>query len=135
MDLACDANCADPGQNGWKAAGQGPSRRVSSGLDLALDAVYNLDGNIFPASCDADCAFPNARWQDTKVELTSEMKAGRVIPCPNCPVAAWFLRHPSIALSPNGQALDASGGVVNPDPIKPPGSPGDMPSGRLPLLP
>lgn len=126
--FACDRDCT---ADNWKAVNLLSSKKLDAGLDLALDRqgrprlVFTANANIGLAYCQVDCAGPAAEWPVVKVEFGSEMKPDQVIPYPNCTVAAWFLRHPSLTIAPDGspkaayQALDISGGG-NPDPNKPP---------------
>lgn len=147
--LACDRDCWDTEREGaWSGVSFGANARLGSGVDLALDAAdrpraaFNLDDNVFVTSCESNCAAPNARWKDAPVELSRDMKADRVQPYPNCTIAAWFLRDPSIALGVGGKlfvayrALDISGGFRTLDATKPPCTAGtDMTLARLTVLP
>lgn len=128
--FACDGDCAE-GDN-WAGTALITDERLGAGLDLALDhdgrprVVYTAASNIFIAWCaSTDCAKAESPWDLKKVEFGSDMKPDQVIPYPNCTVAAWFLRHPSVAIAADGsprvayRAEDISGGVENPDPTKP----------------
>lgn len=126
----CDAGCT--AEAGWRGTILVDADELGAGLDVALDdadharIVYTANYNIMLGRCDAaDCTPPDAPWVPTPVELSSEMEPDQIIPYPNCTVAAWFLRHPSIALGRDGlprvayRAEDISGGWDNPDPTDP----------------
>lgn len=128
--FACDAGCED-GAN-WEGTGLIKDNVLGAGLDLALDAedrprvVYTAASNIFLAWCKSgDCAKMESPWDLKKVEFGSDMPTDNIFPYWNCTVAAWFLRHPSIAIAKDGtprvayRAEDISGGTSNPDPTKP----------------
>jgi hypothetical protein len=125
----CDADCTN---DHWLGAVVSNHAKISTGLDLALDAqgrprlVYALNYNIGLAYCDqTPCGGPNSNWDLTKVELGSDMPPDQIFLWDNCTVAAWFLHSPSIALTRDGkprvgyQARDISGGFQQPDPTKP----------------
>lgn len=128
--FSCKSDCAAAGS--WAATGLIIDSRLGAGVDLALTpaggvrVVYTAASNIFLAHCDADtCSSDDSPWDLAKVELGSEMDPDQIIYRQNCTVAAWFLRHPSIAIGKDGmprvvyRAEDISGGVKNPDPTKP----------------
>ena len=122
--MACDSGCTDG--KSWAIRGLIELDSVGAGVDLALAGgerpriVYTVQSNIFLAHCDKDCG-EEKDWGLAKVELGSEMKRDDIFLYPNCTVAAWFLRHPSIALGKDGQprvayrAEDMSGGFTRPD--------------------
>lgn len=126
----CDADCASGA--GFRGTGLIESEALGAGLDIVVDAqdrprlVYTASSSILLARCDERCTDPEGPWKLTKVELGSDMKPDEVIPYPNCTVAAWFLRHPSLALGQGGmprvvyRAEDISGGGSRPDPTRPP---------------
>ncbi|MCL6528035.1 MAG: hypothetical protein K6T57_14290 [Thermaceae bacterium] len=117
--FACERDCTN---DNWKAINLLSSQKLDAGLDLALDkqdrprVAFSVNANIGLAHCRSSCAEPNADWPVAKVEFGSEMKPDQVFPYPGCNVAAWFLRHPSLSIAPDGslkvayQALDISGG-------------------------
>jgi hypothetical protein len=128
--FACEGNCADG--NNWAGTGLITDERLGAGLDLALDhddrprVVYTAASNIFLAWCKStDCASMDSPWDLKKVEFGSDMPPDKIFPYPNCTVAAWFLRHPSVAIAEDNsprvvyRAEDISGGVGNPDPTDP----------------
>lgn len=125
----CDSNCLADGS--WSGGVLVESDQLGAGLDLALDSqdrprlVYTAGQSVLLAHCDLRCTAQDASWKLMKIELGSDMVADQVIPYPNCTAAAWFLRHPSVAIGAEGlprivyRAEDVSGGSSNPDPTKP----------------
>ena len=119
----CDADCT--ATNAWRGLEMVASDALGGGLDLTLDDrdrpyfVYTETANIRLAACDdaSGCTEPSSPWQITPVELSSDMVADEVIPYEGCTIAAWFLRHPSLALGDDGmprvvyRAEDISGGA------------------------
>jgi hypothetical protein len=144
--FACDRDCA---KDNWEGSIISNHDRIGAGLDLALDRddhprfVYTLDYNIGLAHCDAArCAVEDAKWDLTKVELSSELPRDEIFLHDNCTIAAWFFHSPSIALDADGrprvgyQARDISGGLSRPDPTKPRCVAGtDMTWSRLAVMP
>lgn len=141
----CDSSCTT--QTRWRGNAMVTSRALGAGLDLAVDAedrvhfVYTDDSDIRRASCrSADCTATDAPWSIAPVERSTELPPDDVILYPNCTFAAWFLRHPSIAIGRDGRAFvayraeDVSGGG-NPDPSKPSCQAGaDMTLARIAVL-
>ncbi len=129
--MYCDQDCTSDNWNGEVLIGADVGDDLGAGLDLALDQedrprfVYTARSNILMAFCDTGCETPGGPWDLAKVEFGGDMEAAQVIPYPNCTVAAWFLRHPSIAIGSDGlphvayRAEDISGGWDNPDPTRP----------------
>jgi len=125
----CDAACTDAAS--WRGGFVNESDQLGAGLDLALDAqdrprfVYTAAGNILLAHCDERCTAQDAPWKLAEVEMGEDMPADDIFLYPNCTVAAWFLRHPSLAMGKDDlprvvyRAEDISGGMGNPDPTKP----------------
>lgn len=129
----CNNACAD--NNNWQlnALISGDSALdIGPGLDLALsnDAprfVYTADYNVLIASCDTNCASGDAtNWRLSTVELSHDIPKDDVIPYHNCTVSAWFLSHPSLAISADDvprvayRAQDISGSNTPVDPNHPP---------------
>jgi hypothetical protein len=126
----CDEDCTS--DTGFQGSILTNSDALQDGIDLELTKqdhprfAYNLDYNIFVASCDdLPCVDPDADWNLTTVEAASSIPVDDIILFPNCTVAAWFLHTPRMVLDKNDnpyvgyQARDVSGGVHNPDPTKP----------------
>lgn len=126
----CDEDCTS--DTGFQGSILTDSPELQDGIDLELTKqghprfAYNLDYNIFAASCDdVPCVDPEAHWNLTTVEAASSIPVDDIILFPNCTVAAWFLHTPRMVLDENDnpyvgyQARDISGGVHNPDPTKP----------------
>ena len=128
--LACDSGCDDISR--WGGLGLVESENLGAGVDIALDGageahvVFTVNSDIFEFDCKEDCFSPDEAWTLTPVERGSEMKPDEIIPYADCTVAAWFLRHPSVAADAQGhtyvvyRAEDISGGGTNHnDPNKP----------------
>jgi len=125
----CDQDCTQDAS--WRGSVLIQSSELGAGVDVALDQgdrvriAYTASGSILMPFCDADCGAAEAPWQLGKVELGNELPPDDIFLYPNCNVAAWFLRHPSLAFGPDGlprvgyRAEDISGGWSNPDPNQP----------------
>ncbi len=126
----CDGGCT--ADTAWAGQILVESSELGAGLDLALDGagrprfVYTADYNILLAHCEGPCAAADAPWDLGKVELSGEMEPDEVIPYPDCTVAAWFLRYPSLTIGSDGmprvayRAEDISGGGgTHHDPSRP----------------
>ncbi|HVJ91193.1 MAG TPA: hypothetical protein VM580_15425 [Labilithrix sp.] len=144
--MGCDSDCSE---DHWAGLILSDNSELAVGLDLALDAndapriAYNLDFNIFLATCDnAHCETGDHPWDLKKVEAGSDMPPDQIFLYENCTVGAWFLHSPSIALTASGeprvgyQARDISGGWNKPNPQKADCVAGtDMTWSRLAFLP
>lgn len=129
--LSCDQDCVgEKVDASWSALTLTESESLYPGLDLALEGgkprmVFSTHGNVFMAVCDTGCAQDANRWTPKVVEKGDDLLADKVIPYPNCTLAAWFLYDPSIAVRAGGKvavsysASDDSGGFSTPDTTKP----------------
>lgn len=128
--LSCDGSCTS--DQSWSGGVLIESDLIGAGVDLVLDAadrprfVYAPDWTVLLGSCDENCTAPDAPWKLATVELDSDIPTDQIFPYWNCHVAGWRLRHPSLALAPNGaprvvyRAEDISApGTPPPDPTKP----------------
>lgn len=143
----CDAD--DCTGDSWKLGFSWIADPLHEGLDLALDQndrprfAHTINYNIVMTYCDdADCTKQGAGWDSVFIESGDDLPADDIFLEWNCTIGAWFLHSPSLALTPDGkprvayQARDISGGVSNPDPLKPGCVAGtDMTWTRMAVLP
>ncbi|PJI53365.1 hypothetical protein CTI14_29605 [Methylobacterium radiotolerans] len=129
--LSCDQDCVgEKADKSWSAVTLADNEYLYPGLDLALEGgsrgwCFRRHGNVYMGVCDTGCAQDANRWTPKVVEKGDDLLADKVIPYPNCTLAAWFLYDPSIAVRAGGKvavsysASDDSGGFSTPDTTKP----------------
>lgn len=142
----CDSGCDD---DHWRVASISEQDQLGSGVSIQLDGTghpsiaFALGNNIGVYQCTtADCITEASTWDLTQGELSTSVPADELgIFWPNCTIAGWRLRDPSLALGAHGelfvgyQAEDLTGGATTADPTKPACLAGaDMVLTRLALL-